>query len=84
MFSSLLYRKLTCSCTTDLGPTRTNTGAVPHHSVLWSLIGFPDPVCPVIVLIKAGLLRCNKTGNARTLQVVNVNLNALFWCVKAH
>lgn len=35
---------LTCNGTADLAPTRTNTGAVPYHPVLWSLVSFTDPV----------------------------------------
>lgn len=46
---------LTCNGTADLATTRTNTGAVPHHAVLRSLICFTHHVCPVIVLIIAGL-----------------------------
>lgn len=46
---------LTRNGAADLAPTRTNTGAVPHHAVLWSFVCFTDPVRPVIVLIIAGL-----------------------------
>lgn len=54
--SSRQIWQLTCDGTANLSTTRTNTGAVPHHPVLRSLIGFTDLVCPVIVLIITGLL----------------------------
>lgn len=47
---------LTCNSAANFAPTRSDTGAVPNHAILWSLICFTNLVCPEIVLIITGFL----------------------------
>lgn len=47
---------LTCNRAANFAPTRADTGAVPDHPVLWSLVCFPNLVCLEIVLIITGFL----------------------------
>lgn len=50
------YIYLTCNRAANFAPARTDTGAVPNHPILRSLICLTNLVCPEVVLIIAGFL----------------------------
>lgn len=56
MLASVLAFSTAFRTEIDLVAPGAEARAVPYHAVLWPLVGFPDPVCLAIVLVKTRLL----------------------------